>query len=192
MRNFLFFLGSQYDKLNQMMDELDNHYEPKVEKYEVDMMKNQPVLTPHTFTVGDLVAAVWQTDQMWYRGVVKSIKEDQYEVFLFDYGDTISVRQPYIWPLDRKFFNLPKQAIKAKLSGRIASPVHDVSRKRLLCRDPAPPRLRRGRGLLLVLGSHREDAAADRQLAQEQPRHLRYGERRGRPRGLAHGSSGRR
>ena len=99
------------------MDELDNHYEPKVVEYEKEMKEKKPLKTPHTFSAGDLVAAVWHHDQMWYRGVVKAVKEEKYEVFFFDYGDTTSVRDPYIWPLESKFCRLPKQAIRAKLSG---------------------------------------------------------------------------
>ena len=117
LKYFLFFSGSRYDQLNQMMDELDNHYEPKVVEFEKAMKEKKPLETPHTFSVGDLVAAVWHHDQLWYRGVVKAVKEEKYEVFFFDYGDTVWVRDPYIWPLDSKFCVLPKQAIRAKLSG---------------------------------------------------------------------------
>ena len=124
LKYFLFFSGSRYDKLNQMMDDLDNHYEPKVVEFEKAMKEKKPLGTPHTFSVGDLVAAVWHHDQMWYRGVVKAVKEEKYEVFLFDYGDTVWVRDPYIWPLDSKFCILPKQAIRAKLSGITVSAVN--------------------------------------------------------------------
>ena len=106
-----------------MMDELDLHYEPKAEKYLKDLDENKVPSGPPTFSVGDYVAAVWRTDEKWYRAQVKSVKEEMFEVFLFDYGDTISVHEPYIWPLHSKFSLLPKQAIKAKLSGRIISPL---------------------------------------------------------------------
>ena len=99
------------------MDELDMHYEPKAEKYEKDVAENKAPSRPPTFSVGDHVAAVWSTDQQWYRGQVSSVKQEIYEVFLFDYGDTVCVSEPYIWPLHSKFSALPKQAIEAKLSG---------------------------------------------------------------------------
>ena len=103
-----------------MMDEMDLHYEPKVEKYGQDLEKKKAPSGPPTFSVGDHVAAVWETDQQWYRGVVKSLQQEKkYEVFFFDYGDTVCVGEPYIWPLHPKFCVLPKQAIKAKLSGKI-------------------------------------------------------------------------
>ena len=104
------------------MDELDLHYEPKMEKYVKEVNQSKVYIPPTTFSVGDYVAAVWTTDQQWYRGQVQSVKEDKYEVFLFDYGDTLCVGEPYIWPLHPKFSLLPKQAIKAKLSGEIISP----------------------------------------------------------------------
>ena len=104
------------------MDELDMHYEPKAEKYEKDVAENKAPSRPPTFSVGDHVAAVWSTDQQWYRGQVASVKQEMYEVFLFDYGDTTRVGEPYIWPLHSKFSALPKQAIKAALSGKIMSP----------------------------------------------------------------------
>ena len=120
----LFFLGSEYDKLNKMMDSLDLHYEPKLAKYVEDLEKKKEPSGPPIFYVGDHVAAVWETDQLWYRGVVKSLhQEKKYEVFFFDYGDTVCVMEPYIWPLHPKFCVLPKQAIKAKLSGRTISPL---------------------------------------------------------------------
>ena len=107
-----------------MMDELDDHYEPKVEEFVKAMKEKKPVRIPHTFSVGDLVAAVWHHDQLWYRGVVKAVKEEKYEVFFLDYGDTNWVMDPYIWPLDSKFCIFPTQAIRAKLSGTIVSPVN--------------------------------------------------------------------
>lgn len=109
--------GSEYDRLNRMMDEMDLHYEPKVEKYVKEVKENKVSIPPPTFSVGDYVAAVWTTDQQWYRGQVQAVKEDKYQVFLFDYGDSLCVGEPYIWPLHTKFSLLPKQAIKAKLSG---------------------------------------------------------------------------
>ena len=119
MKIVCFISGSEYDKLNKLMDELDLHYEPKAEKYLKDLSENKVPTGPPSFSVGDHVAAVWSTDQKWYRGQVKSIKQEMYEVFLFDYGDTLCVEEPYIWPLHSKFSVLPKQAIKAQLSGKI-------------------------------------------------------------------------
>merc|ERR1711974_67735 len=88
-----------------------------MEKYVKEVNQSKVYIPPTTFSVGDYVAAVWTTDQQWYRGQVQSVKEDKYEVFLFDYGDTLCVGEPYIWPLHPRFSLLPKQAIKAKLSG---------------------------------------------------------------------------
>lgn len=106
-------LGSQYEKLGKMMDELDDHYEPLVAKF---FKEGQP-LVPREFSVGDQVAAVWPTDNLWYRGVVKARKAGKWEVFYMDYGDTKYVEEPYIMPLDRNFCVLPAQAIRAHLAG---------------------------------------------------------------------------
>ena len=106
------------------MDELDLHYEPKMEKYVKEVKENKVSIVPPTFSVGDYVAAVWTTDQLWYRGQVQAVKEEKYQVFLFDFGDTLWVGEPYIWPLHPKFSLLPKQAIKAKLSGELMSPLY--------------------------------------------------------------------
>ena len=53
-----------------MMDELDLHYEPKAVKYLDDLNENKVPSGPPTLSVGDYVAAVWTTDQKWYRGQI--------------------------------------------------------------------------------------------------------------------------
>ena len=95
------------------MDELDDHYEPLLYKASKEQKE------PRVFTVGEQVAAIWPTDNLWYRGRVLGSKGGRWEVFYMDYGDTRYVEEPYIMPLDRNFCVLPAQAIRAHLSGQL-------------------------------------------------------------------------
>ena len=106
----MLFQGYQYDKLNQLMNELDDHYELQL----MELLQQDPnVRTPASFSVGDPVASVWETDNLWYRGVVRGNKMGKWEVFNVDYGDTHLVGEPFIMPLDRNFCVFPAQAIRA-------------------------------------------------------------------------------
>ena len=110
----MLFQGFQYDKLNRLMNELDDHYEFQL----MELLQQDPnVRTPASFSVGDPVASVWETDNLWYRGVVRGNKMGKWEVFNVDYGDTHLVGEPFIMPLDRNFCVFPAQAIRAKLAG---------------------------------------------------------------------------
>ena len=89
------------------MDDLDDYYE------------GLPSVEGERISVGQNVAATWPGDNIWYRGTVKAQKEDGWEIFFFDYGDSQVVREPYVRLLHRKFSYLPAQAIRAKLAGQI-------------------------------------------------------------------------
>ena len=107
-----FCSGSEYNKLEKMMDELDDYYEPLLYKASREQ-------EPREFLVGEQVAAVWPTDNLWYRGRVLGSMGGKWQVFYMDYGDTRYVEEPYIMPLDRNFCVLPAQAIRAHLSGQL-------------------------------------------------------------------------
>jgi len=105
--------ASEYDKLNKMMDRLDQHYQLVLKEKElgnVDTMLGK-------ISVGDFVAITW-SDNMWYRG--KIIKYQDYQtlkVFYIDYGTTADIKRSCMFKLDANFFELPAQAIYAELAG---------------------------------------------------------------------------
>ena len=105
--------ASEYDKLNEMMDHLDQHYQQVLKEKElgnVDTMLDK-------ISVGDFVAITW-TDNMWYRGKVLKYQDYQtLKVFYIDYGTFADVKRSCIYKLDAKFFELPAQAMTAELSG---------------------------------------------------------------------------
>ena len=103
----LFTLGSQYDKLDRLMNSLDEYYEAL------------PPDDGETIRVGLAVATIWPGDNLWYRGVVKAQRNDEWEVHFVDYGDTLVMKEASIRPLERRFCFLPAQAIRAKLAGQI-------------------------------------------------------------------------
>ena len=99
------FSASEYDKLNKMMDCLDQHYQLVLKEKalgNVDTMSDK-------ISIGDFVAITW-TDNMWYRG--KVIKYQDYQtlkVFYIDYGTTADIKRSCMYKLDSKFFELPAQ-----------------------------------------------------------------------------------
>jgi len=105
--------ASEYDKLNKMMDCLDQHYQLVLKEKalgNVDTMSDK-------ISIGDFVAITW-TDNMWYRG--KVIKYQDYQtlkVFYIDYGTTADIKRSCMYKLDSKFFELPAQAMNAELGG---------------------------------------------------------------------------
>lgn len=103
-------VASEYDKLNEMMDSLDNFYA-------LDSNSSELSLEGCEVCVGDLVAVPW-TDNMWYRGKVMGMKDlTTLKVFYIDYGSAADVKRNQARLLAPQFMNLPSQAMLAKLSG---------------------------------------------------------------------------
>ena len=101
-------LASQYDQLNQLMDLLDMFYVKDCSELSLDKCE---------VVEGDLVAVPW-TDNMWYRGRVKEVKNlTTLSVFYLDYGSVADVKRSSVRLLASQFFYLPGQALPAQLSG---------------------------------------------------------------------------
>ena len=128
--------ASSYDKLNQMMDDIDNFYEKLLREEGLSKQSTKWAKMRESITDGEYVAVMW-IDQMWYRARVKNfVNHTELRVFYIDYGTTRVVRCDekrfrkkillslfYIfrlhqmYPLDARFFNLPAQAIEVSLAG---------------------------------------------------------------------------
>ena len=105
-------LFSQYNRLNQLMDELDRFYAQDVLSTEDQYMIDQCEVVE-----GDLIAVPW-SDNMWYRGKVIGIKDlTKITVFYVDYGTTSDIKTSCARRLAKEFLELPAQAILTQLSG---------------------------------------------------------------------------
>ena len=126
--------ASSYDKLNQMMDDIDNFYEKLLREEGLSKQSTKWAKMRESITDGEYVAVMW-IDQMWYRARVKNfVNHTELRVFYIDYGTTRVVRCDekritkqillslifrlhQMYPLDARFFNLPAQAIEVSLAG---------------------------------------------------------------------------
>jgi len=110
-------MASSYDKLNKMMDEIDNFYEKLLREEGLSKRSTKWAKMRETITDGEYVAVMW-IDQMWYRARVRNfVNHTELRVFYIDYGTTRVVRLHQMYPLDARFFNLPAQAIEVSLAG---------------------------------------------------------------------------
>jgi len=108
---FYIQLASQYDMLNQLMDQLDTFY--------TDYKSSELSLVDCEVVEGDLLAVPW-TDNMWYRGIVKGVKDlTTLKVFYLDYGSMADVKKSSVRHLASQFRCIPAQAVLAKLSGLV-------------------------------------------------------------------------
>ena len=128
--------ASSYDKLNKMMDDIDNFYEKLLREEGISKQSTKWAKMRETITDGEYVAVMW-IDQMWYRARVRNfVNHTELRVFYIDYGTTRVVRCDkkrefktefmfsclffrlhQMYPLDSRFFDLPAQAIEVSLAG---------------------------------------------------------------------------
>lgn len=67
---------------------------------------------------GDTLLAQFTEDDSWYRGIIlNSIKNNSFEVFYLDYGNSEMLDRSRLRRVEPKFCNLPAQAIKCRLEG---------------------------------------------------------------------------
>ena len=66
-------------------------------------------------TVGSICCAKYSEDDSWYRGVIKSISSEGFEVCFVDYGNSEVIRSTDVKVLESEFQALPVQAIECKL-----------------------------------------------------------------------------
>ena len=84
--------ASSYDKLNQMMDDIDNFYEKLLREEGLSKQSTKWAKMRESITDGEYVAVMW-IDQMWYRARVKNfVNHTELRVFYIDYGTTRVVR----------------------------------------------------------------------------------------------------
>ncbi|XP_058793772.1 tudor domain-containing protein 7A-like [Phymastichus coffea] len=81
---------------------------------------NGPPLTSSNVKVGSMYAARYDNDGKWYRAYLsKILGKTICAVYFCDYGDYRAVSLEHLQPLANQFYDLPYQAIKAKLHGII-------------------------------------------------------------------------
>ena len=74
--------------------------------------------TPSNLREGMLVAARYEADQVWYRGVVEALKTDSAYIFFIDFGNKELVPFESIRTLEEQHHSLPAQAVCCSLSYR--------------------------------------------------------------------------
>lgn len=58
--------------------------------------------------------AMFEEDEVWYRGQIKEVGANKCSVYFIDYGNTDSVFTSKVKVLQRQFFGLPPQALRCK------------------------------------------------------------------------------
>lgn len=110
-------VGTKSIQLDRMVEEMTSFYvQPK----------NQELSKMSTVSVGDLVAATFPHDNLWYRAKVTNVEEDDYStgeskitVFYVDFGDDGVLLQKQLFSLQPEFLVIPFQAIECCL-GNVA------------------------------------------------------------------------
>ncbi|XP_064393953.1 putative ATP-dependent RNA helicase TDRD12 isoform X2 [Halichondria panicea] len=95
-------LVKNHTELDEMEEKLNCH----------DIMR----LSTAVFQEGSLCAAQFPLDARWYRGLIRERRDEQYEVFFIDHGDTEWVANQLVQPIDQTCLELPAQAIKCSLT----------------------------------------------------------------------------
>ncbi|XP_059151478.1 tudor domain-containing protein 5-like isoform X2 [Physella acuta] len=73
-------------------------------------------MTPKLAKRGMVCAVLFPEDGFWYRGIILGVKDNLYEVYYVDYGNTCFLNIKQMRILKSKFMSLPAQAIRARLS----------------------------------------------------------------------------
>lgn len=74
---------------------------------------------PESAVVGAPVIGLFPEDNVLYRAQILEILGGQYKVYYVDFGNVSSITK--VWPIEKKFMNLPAQAIVCSLN-EIAPP----------------------------------------------------------------------
>ncbi|GFR62434.1 tudor domain-containing protein 5 [Elysia marginata] len=94
--------------LEDLMDELEAVYSSKSLPKEYHM-------TRQLAQKGMLCAVIFPEDSFWHRGFILGLKDQLYQVYYVDYGNTCYVSIDQMRLLKSKFLRLPAQAIQARL-----------------------------------------------------------------------------
>ncbi|KAJ8968977.1 hypothetical protein NQ317_001098 [Molorchus minor] len=70
---------------------------------------------PETSVIGAPVIGLFPEDNVLYRAQVLEVVGSQYKVYYVDFGNVSTVSK--VWPIEKKFMNLPAQAIICGVSG---------------------------------------------------------------------------
>lgn len=106
---FYIQLSKTYDRLLHMMAELSR----------VNSCLSDEVHPPD-LVVGAPICALFAEDEKWYRAVIESIpSEFEVGVHFVDYGNSDVVLLSDVRPLDKKFLNLPMQAVHCCLDSQV-------------------------------------------------------------------------
>ncbi|XP_040268558.1 tudor and KH domain-containing protein isoform X2 [Bufo bufo] len=99
-------LGSRSSQLDKLTTEMSDHYQRQRRGAEPEIQ------------VGDIVAALFHTDRIWYRAeVLGFLKNGNVDLYYVDYGDNWATARENLFPLRSDFLSLPFQAIECCLSG---------------------------------------------------------------------------
>lgn len=102
-------------RLRQLMSDLQSY-----------CATNNEFLTSDVLEVGEVYAAMHSDDNSWYRATVINIfGSTMIHVFFCDYGDVKVLSCDNLKILPAIFRDLPRQAIRAKLHGKITILVHN-------------------------------------------------------------------
>jgi len=110
---FYFFLRESRTLIETLTDDMNVFY---------SVNSNYIITREETF-IGQVVAAQY-TDLMWYRGKIMAYHRNQFEIFYFDYGSTVTVDIENIRHLHAQFTNLPIQAMRGRIFGICPRPEH--------------------------------------------------------------------
>lgn len=94
--------------LEDLMDELEAVYSSK-------SLPKEYYMTPQLAQKGMLCAVIFPEDCFWHRGYILGLKDQLYQVYYVDYGNTCLVSIDQMRLLKSKFLKLPAQAIQARL-----------------------------------------------------------------------------
>lgn len=101
--------------VNQKAQELDLMLETMTEFY--NQPENQESFKPDNLQCGEIVAAPFPHDQMWYRTrVISFLDDDTVDLYYVDYGDSEAVPKSTICSLRDDFLSLAFQAVEFSLA----------------------------------------------------------------------------
>ncbi|KAL3274310.1 hypothetical protein HHI36_015713 [Cryptolaemus montrouzieri] len=112
-RFWIQIVGPKATQLDQLVEEMTEYY---------NSPSNQDIHALDSVSSGDLVAAIFQYDNKWYRAEVLNVTRDndkdevQAELYYVDYGDTDIVTIKQIFELRTDFLQLHFQAIECYLA----------------------------------------------------------------------------
>ncbi|XP_050397075.1 tudor and KH domain-containing protein isoform X3 [Patella vulgata] len=100
-------LSSEAMQLDRMTDEMNRFYSTDEAKLSYSISD---------ISIGDMVAAPFESDNAWYRAKVIGIHEDKVDLYFVDFGDSEFVWRNQIRQLRPDFLSLKFQAVECKLA----------------------------------------------------------------------------